>query len=259
MRSRRAISPHILLRGIILIASLAAIGLLVRASGLDILLNETWIDTQVRGRGLAGELLFIGVGALVTAVGFPRLVVAFLGGYAFGAVLGTALAVAATVGGCIATFAYARLLGRDLVAHRYPRRIQRADLFLRDNPLLMAIVVRSMPVGSNLLTTLIAGVTSVRPLPFFIGSGIGYIPQSAAFALAGSGVHLDPVVRITMAVVLLVASSALGIYLYRRYRQGRVLDDAMEEEDEEGDTAAAAAVTLSPSPSPVSVPADPKP
>lgn len=249
-RSDRAISPRILLRGIILIASLATIGLLVRASGLDSLLNESWIDSQVRGRGLAGELLFVGVGALVTAVGFPRLVVAFLGGYAFGAMLGTTLAVAATVGGCVATFAYARLLGRELVAHRYPQRIQRADLFLRDNPLLMAVVVRSMPVGNNLLTTLIAGVTSVRPLPFFVGSAIGYIPQNAAFALAGSGVHLDPVVRITMAVVLLVASSALGIYLYRRYRRDRVFDNAMEE-GEEGDVGAA----LSPapaSPSPVS-------
>ena len=250
VRSYRAISPRVLLRGIILIASLATIGLLVRASGLDSLLNESWIDSQVRGRGLAGELLFVGVGALVTAVGFPRLVVAFLGGYAFGAMLGTTLAVAATVGGCVATFAYARLLGRELVAHRYPQRIQRADLFLRDNPLLMAIVVRSMPVGNNLLTTLIAGVTSVRPLPFFVGSAIGYIPQNAAFALAGSGVHLDPVVRITMAVVLLVASSALGIYLYRRYRRDRVFDNAMEEEGDAG-------AVLSPSPasaSPVSGP-----
>jgi uncharacterized membrane protein YdjX (TVP38/TMEM64 family) len=243
-RFLRAVSPRILLRGIVLIASLATIGLLVRASGLDSLLTESWIDTEVRGHGLAGELLFVGVGALVTAVGFPRQVVAFLGGYAFGALLGTVLAVLATVGGCMAAFAYARLLGRDLVAHRYPQRIQRADLFLRDNPLLMAIVVRSMPVGNNLLTTLIAGVTSVRPLPFFVGSAIGYIPQNAAFALAGSGVHIDPVARITLAVVLLVASSALGIYLYRRYRRGRVLDDAMEEE---GDDTAADPSGVSPS------------
>lgn len=231
-RFSRAVNPRVVLRGIVLIASLVIIGLFVRASGIESLLDESWIDNQVRGRGIYGELLFVAVGAVATAVGFPRQVVSFLGGYAFGAAWGTALAVAATVGGCVAAFTYARLLGRNLVAHRYPQRIQRVDLFLRDNPLLMALVVRAMPVGNNLLTTLIAGVTSVRALPFFVGSAIGYIPQNAAFALAGSGVHLDPVVRITMAVVLLVASSALGIYLYRRYRRGRVLDDAMEEDGE---------------------------
>ena len=236
-RFSRAINLRVLVRGIVLIASLVIIGLLVRASGIESLLDESWIDSQVRGRGIYGELLFVAVGAVATAIGFPRQVVAFLGGYAFGATWGTVLAVAATVGGCMASFAYARLLGRNLVAHRYPRRIQQVDLFLRDNPLLMALVVRALPVGNNLLTTLIAGVTSVPAVPFFVGSAIGYIPQNAAFALAGSGVHLDPVVRITMAVVLLVASSALGIYLYRRYRHGRVLDDAIEEEGEEADPA----------------------
>ena len=251
VRFDRGNNLRILLRGLILIASLAAIGLLVRATGLDSLLDESWIDNQVRGRGLTGELLFVGVGALVTAVGFPRLVVAFLGGYAFGALWGTALALAATIGGCMATFAYSRMLGRDLVAHRYPQRIQRADLFLRDNPLLMALVIRAMPVGNNLLTTLVAGVTSVRPLPFFVGSAIGFIPQNAAFALAGSGVNLDPVVRMTMAVVLLVASSALGVYLYRHYRRGRELDDAMEEAAE--DTAAAQSPTPAPTPAPATV------
>ncbi len=250
-RFSRVVNPRVILRGIILIASLVIIGLFVRASGIESMLNESWIDDQVRGRGVDGELLFVAVGALVTAVGFPRQVVAFLGGYAFGATWGTALAVAATVGGCMAAFAYARLLGRDLVVNRYPERIQRVDLFLSDSPLLMALVVRAMPVGNNLLTTLIAGVTSVRALPFFVGSAIGYIPQNAAFALAGSGVHLDPVVRLTLAVVLLVASSALGIYLYRRYRRGRVLDDAM---DEDGDETAAASADVCRSGTPAPAP-----
>jgi uncharacterized membrane protein YdjX (TVP38/TMEM64 family) len=222
----QTLNVRILSRGLILIASLVTIGLLVRASGMETLLDESWIDDQVRDRGVVGELLFVGVGALFTAVGFPRQVVAFLGGYAFGAIWGTALAVVATVGGCIATFAYSRVLGRDLVAHRYPRRIQRAERFLCRHPLLMALVIRAMPVGSNILTTLIAGVTNVRAFPFFVGSALGYIPQNAAFALAGSGVHLDPGVRITMAVVLLIASSLLGIYLYRRYR---LADNGMEE------------------------------
>lgn len=227
-RRLRAMNPNVVVRGVLLIVSLVAIGAAVRASGLGSALDEGWIDSQIRGQGVSGELLFVAVGVLATAVGFPRQVISFLGGYAFGAAEGTLLAVAATLGGCIATFAYARLLGRDLVVHRYPHRIRRADDFLRDNPLLMTLVVRSLPVGSNILTSLVAGVTSVPALPFFVGSAIGYIPQNAAFALAGSGVHLDPAVRVGLAIALLVASSVLGVYLYRRYRHGRSFDEAIE-------------------------------
>lgn len=228
-RRKLAVNPVILLRGLALIASLVAIGFLVRASGIDGFLNEAWIDRHIRGQGVAGELLFVAVGALATAVSFPRQIIAFLGGYAFGALEGTMLSVAATVGGCMASFAYARVLGRDLVARRYSKRIRAADAFFSENPLLMTILLRFLPVGNNLLTCLVAGVTSVRAVPFFVGSAIGYLPQSAAFALAGSGVHLDPIARTGLAVALFVGSSLLGVYLYRRYRHGRMFDAAVEE------------------------------
>ena len=64
-------------------------------------------------------------------------------------------------------------------------------------------------------------------MPFFAGSAIGYIPQTVIFALLGSGIHLDPVLRITTAVVLFVISGMIGVYLFRRYRASRALDREM--------------------------------
>ena len=55
---------------------------------------------------------------MVTALAVPRHIVSFLGGYAFGLGLGTALALAATELGCVLSFFYARLIGRPLVAKR---------------------------------------------------------------------------------------------------------------------------------------------
>jgi len=43
---------------------------------------------------------------------FPHMVVAFLGGYAFGFIAGGVLALLATVTGCALTFYYARGMGR---------------------------------------------------------------------------------------------------------------------------------------------------
>ena len=105
-------------RGLILIATLAAIGFAIEESGLRGALDSSWIDNRVRGHGVTGEVLFIGTGALLIAVGFPRQIVCFLGGYAFGFVGGTLMSLLASILGCVGAFSYARLLGRGLVAMR---------------------------------------------------------------------------------------------------------------------------------------------
>jgi uncharacterized membrane protein YdjX (TVP38/TMEM64 family) len=92
----------------------------------------------------------------------------------------------------------------------------------------MALLIRLLPAGSNLVISLTAGVSSVGPWPFFLGSAIGYLPQTMVFALAGSGIALDPVLRIGLSVMLFIVSGILGVYLYRKYRHGKTLGDKME-------------------------------
>ncbi len=220
----------LILRGLAVLLSLAAIGMLARWSGLGDLLDQSWIDSEVRGKGLNGELLFVGIGTLATAVGLPRQIVAFMGGYAFGLAWGTLLGTLATLLGCLAAFVYARLLGRALVAQRLAGRIAKVDAFVRDNPFTMTLLIRLLPVGSNVATNLAAGVSSVPMLPFLLGSAVGFVPQTAVFALVGSGINVDPVWRIGLGVLLFVVSGALGVYLYRRLRHGKVYDAELERE-----------------------------
>ena len=219
---------RLILRGLAVLASLVAIGFLVRLSGLGDILDERWIDREVRGQGVAGELLFLGVGGLATAVGFPRQVIAFMGGYAFGFLYGTTLGLLAAVLGCLFAFFYARLLGRSLLANRLSGRIKQVDDFVRGHPFSMTLLIRLLPVGSNAATNLAAGLSSVAALPFVLGSALGYIPQTAVFALVGSGINVDPGWRIGIGVVLFVVSGVLGVYLYRRLRHGRVYDAELE-------------------------------
>jgi uncharacterized membrane protein YdjX (TVP38/TMEM64 family) len=227
-RSKRVARLKPYLRGIILIASFVAAGFLVKTIGGQGFFDADWIDREIRGRGLTGEMLFIVVGAVITAIGLPRQAVSFLGGYAFGFALGTGLALLASLSGCILSFFYARLLGRAFVQGRFPDRIKRIDSFLRDNPLSMTLLIRLLPVGNNALTSMTAGVSGVRAMPFFAGSVIGYVPQTVIFTLLGSGIHLEPEIRIAASVVLFVISGALGIYLFRRYRKSRALDDEVD-------------------------------
>lgn len=223
-------SAKILIRGLVLFVSVVVLGVLIKTTEWGAVFDQDWIDTYVRDQGVKGQLLFLALGWALTSVGLPRQLVAFLGGYAFGFALGTGLALAATTLGCITAFMFARLFGRDMVARRFSDKIRRIDGFLSQNPLAMTLLIRFLPLGSNLATNLAAGVSGVRAAPFFTGSAIGYVPQMVVFALLGSGISLDPGFRITLSAVLFVASGLLGIHLYRRYRHGKTFDEKVEKQ-----------------------------
>ncbi len=214
--------------GLVFLLTLIAIGYVLESGLLGGLLSEDWIDREVRGKGIPGELLYVAVGGLVTAVAVPRHVVSFLGGYAFGLGLGTALALAATEIGCVLVFFYGRFIGRPLVSERLRARVRRIEDFLAANPFSMTLLIRLLPVGNNFATCLAAGVSRVPARPFLSGSLLGYLPQTFVFALAGSGIEMGASFRVALAVLFFVVSGAIGIWLYRRYRHGRTLGEDVE-------------------------------
>lgn len=216
------------LPGLVFLATLIAIGYVVESGVLRSLLTEDWIDREVRGQGITGELLFVAVGGLVTAVAVPRHIVSFLGGYAFGAGPGTALALFATELGCVLVFFYGRWVGRPLVSERIRARVRRIEDFLASNPFSMTLLIRLLPVGNNFATCLAAGVSRVPACPFLTGSLVGYLPQTFVFALAGSGLEVGERMRIAVAALFFVVSGAIGIWLYRRYRHGKSLGEDVE-------------------------------
>ncbi len=220
---------RVILKGLALIFSLALLGYLFNASDLGSSVNEAWIDARVRGHGINGALLFLLMGGLFTAIGLPRQVIAFLGGYAFSVGLGTLLGALAALLGCMLSFVYARFFGQGLLRARLGDRARRFDRFIHQHPFSMTVLIRLLPVGSNLLTNLAAGISSIRPVYFFFGSLIGYLPQTLVFALVGSGVHIAPMLKLALAIALFLIFMALGMYLYRRSRRGAALDETLEE------------------------------
>lgn len=218
----------LLLRGLVLIAGFVAAGLFMRAIEGGQFLNAAWIDDTVRGHGLTGQLVFAAAGALFTAFGLPRQVVCFLAGYGFGFVAGTVLALAATVTGCAIAFLFARLAARDLLAGRLSARLRKADTVLADHPFSMILTIRLLPVGSNLITNLVAGVSSAALAPFVAASALGHLPQTVVFTLVGSGINVDPEIRLTLGVLLFVVSMLVGTHLYFRLRKDGNLRGVLE-------------------------------
>lgn len=225
------LSLRLLVKGLLLIATMAAIGLVLRQIELDRDSGQAMVDRFIADGTSAGEVLFLLAGTVITAVGLPRHLVSFLGGYAFGWLAGTALAVLATTLGCALAYGYAHFIGRELVLARFRRHVDRLQGFLARQPFSMTLVVRFLPVGSNLVTNLVAGVSGIPLRWFVLGSAVGYVPQTLVLALLGAGIDVANWVLIGLSVLLFVASALLGVLIYRRSRAARGLGAALIDAD----------------------------
>jgi uncharacterized membrane protein YdjX (TVP38/TMEM64 family) len=179
-----------------------------------------WVDHWIRGQGLWGEAVFLGVGTAAAAAGLPRQAVAFLGGYAFGAPIGTALSLVAQVLGCAVSFSWARLVGRGWAARRlegrFGRRLRPLHDRLTAKPFGATLALRLLPVGNNLALNLLAGLSGLRMAPFLAASALGYLPQTLVFVLLGDGVAVDRTAQLVLGAALFVVSVILGVWLLRR-------------------------------------------
>ena len=216
-----------LIRLLVLALGLMAGGFLLKSLGATP--GTEWVDRYVLGQGLLGDAVFILAGAALTAAGVPRQGLAFLAGYAFGAVEGTALALAAQILGCGVAYAWARAIGRPWaearLAGRFGHRLRPMRDVLVGSPFGATLALRLLPIGNNLAVNLLAGMAAVPPLAFLAASALGYVPQTVIFALLGKGIRVDGAWQMGLAAALFVVSVLIGLWLLRRHRAGQVLED----------------------------------
>ncbi|WP_027722335.1 TVP38/TMEM64 family protein [Maridesulfovibrio zosterae] len=218
LKSDSKLSIKALIKGLTMLGVLALIVYLIRYAGLADALDTKWMDEHVRSRGLTGILTYVGLATFFSAIGFPRQIICFMGGYAYGFAFGGLLGSIGTGLGCACAFTYSRLVGRTFIKRKFGSRIQKVDDFLRRSPFNMALTIRFFPIGSNVITNVLAGVTSIPALPFILGSTVGYVPQNVVFALFGSGINVSSSVQMVMAVILFAISTLLGFKIYQKYK-----------------------------------------
>lgn len=200
-------------RGLLLVTLFALL-----AWALGDVIDREWIDAQVRAQGVQGHLLFLAAACLLMSVGLSRQFIAVLAGYGFGFQAGLLLAMAAVVAACILTYSAARLWLNRYLAARLGERVRRVRDFVHDNTFAVTLLFRLLPLGSNWMLNVAAGMSGFRPVPFFTASALGYLPQMIIFALIGSGVAVEQPWQVAIAVALGVLALLLALSLYRHYR-----------------------------------------
>jgi uncharacterized membrane protein YdjX (TVP38/TMEM64 family) len=180
--------------------------------------------------GVWAWLAFAVAGTGLVSIGFPRIILAAVGGAMFGVALGTLWSTVAAALAILAPFLYSRHLGRELVARRMGGRLQRFDDLLGQHGFMVVLLIRLCPVGNNFLTNYVAGVSAIPLGTFWAASFIGYLPQSLIFALLGSGFADHPHLRLWGGAALLAAFSLFFLWYFRRSKEGSKILAAMRGE-----------------------------
>jgi len=198
----------------IILTCLLALYLLIRndwmPSFTDHHLIAHWLDHAGPLKWLSlyvSAIVFIGAGG-------PRQAIAFLFGFLFGGPLGIVIALLVTLAGSMGCFLLARHIIGPLLEQRFTKYLRLFEKSLLRDPAKKILIIRLLPIGSNLFTNLFSGACKLKTSAFVIGSLLGFLPQTAVFAMAGSGVRLSDHHQMTISILLFTLSSALGIYLY---------------------------------------------
>ncbi len=179
---------------------------------------SVFVDNFILKYGISGMLGFTMLCAVLSCFFVPRQVLSFVGGYAYGALLGMLIVTIGVSLGCFMTFLYTRFLAQGFIQKKFGLRIAWLEHLFSKNAFGMAVSIRILPVGSNVLLNMVAGVTKIPLIPFCLGSAIGYIPQNLIFALLGTGVRVDPLFRTGLAGLLYLLGILFGLWLFKVFR-----------------------------------------
>ena len=162
-------------------------------------------------------LLFIFL-SLTTSIGLPRQIAALVAGINLGAFNGMVVATLAATLGCFITFTVARYLLSQPITRKYPKQLAKLSTFLGEQTFLKAIVIRILPLGSNFITNIIAGVSKVSMPAYVSGSLVGFIPQMIIFSLAGSGIRLGAQNELMVSGVLFIIALLITAFLVKKHK-----------------------------------------
>ncbi len=171
-------------------------------------------DTVDRA-GTWGPVLFVLAYAVLTMLLVPGSPLTIAAGVLFGPWLGTALVVVGATAGATGAFLWGRRLGREAVARLTGDRFDRVDGWLHDRGLLAVLYVRLVPLLPFNLLNPVAGVTGVTLRDFVVGTAVGIVPGTFAFAALG-GTFDDPTSPTFLGAVALLVILAVGAPLVDR-------------------------------------------
>ncbi|MEU6733651.1 TVP38/TMEM64 family protein [Streptomyces physcomitrii] len=179
---RRLLSPWSRLS--LLLVLLAGMGASVLLLEPQRLLSDGW-PKQLGGA--AALLVFVAAYGLCCVAFVPRPLMSLAAGALFGSTLGLVAAVGGSVLGAALSFGLGRMLGQDALRPLLRGRLLTAvDGQFSRHGFRTLLATRLFPGVPFLAANYCAAVSRTRWLPFLLATGIGIIPNTGAYVVAGA-------------------------------------------------------------------------
>jgi len=181
---------------------------------------RAWVESH----GIWGPLLYMGMVILqILAAIIPGEPLEIAGGYAFGALWGTVLCLAASALGSAAVFALVRRFGTRLVEALFPQKDIQAlrVLQLNSGRWLLFMIIFMLPGTPKDLMCYFAGLTDIKFSTMMLICSLGRIPAIISSTLGGNALGTE---RYIMAAVVFAGTlliSGLGVLFYRHMLKKR--------------------------------------
>ncbi|MCY7400430.1 MAG: TVP38/TMEM64 family protein [Nocardioides sp.] len=168
--------------GALVLILLAVIALALILGTPDIAAMRSRIDEA----GVWGPALFFTLYVGLALIPCPKALLTAAGGALFGLWAGAGLALTGALVGAIISFGVGRLLGREAVDRLISGRLARVDSLLSDHGLSAVLIVRLVPLVPFIAINYASGLSGVKFRHFALGSALGMVPGSLAYAALGA-------------------------------------------------------------------------
>lgn len=168
--------------GTLVLILLVAVGLALVLGTPDIAMMRARIDAA----GPRGPILYFALYAGLALIPCPKALLTAAGGALFGLWAGAGLALGAALVGAVIAFGAGRVLGRDIVDRLIRGRLARVDALLADHGLSAVLIVRLVPLVPFIAINYASGLSGVRFRHYVLGSALGMVPGSVAYAALGA-------------------------------------------------------------------------
>jgi uncharacterized membrane protein YdjX (TVP38/TMEM64 family) len=174
--------------------------------------------------GATAAVLFGVAYGLCTVAFVPRPILNLAAGALFGTMLGLTTSIGGTVLGAGISFALGRLLGQDALRPMLRGRVLlAADGVLSRHGFRSMLAIRLFPGVPFAAANYCAAVSRMRYLSFLVATGLGSIPNTLAYVIAGSEASspMSPAFLIAMGFIIVSSVGGVVVAWCKRHTIGR--------------------------------------
>ncbi|KAK8545911.1 hypothetical protein V6N12_026720 [Hibiscus sabdariffa] len=177
-----------LLAGVLLVGVVGGFGIVgyIYKDQINVFLNQ--FSAFIEGYGPAGYALFVAVYAGLEVLAIPAIPLTMSAGLLFGSVIGTIIvSISGTVAASIA-FLIARYFARERILKLVEgnKKFLAIDKAIGENGFRVVTLLRLSPLLPFSLGNYLYGLTSVKFVPYVLGSWLGMLPGTWAYVSAGA-------------------------------------------------------------------------